>query len=102
MRAASERNDTLQSHLAELQIRSWHLIVVLRQGVMQDVFMAAVSVFAAMCKHLAAVAEVHEQQGPVRQMWAVCQLLARKADTERKYLARLEGVSSELTADFRA
>ncbi|KAK9808392.1 hypothetical protein WJX73_010186 [Symbiochloris irregularis] len=57
----------------------------------EDVFMAAVAVFAAMCKHPAAVAEMQGQQSPVMQMRAVCQLLARKADTERKYLARLEG-----------
>ena len=33
-------------------------------------------------------------RAPVRQMQAVAQLLARKADAERKYLARLEGALS--------
>lgn len=58
---------------------------------LQEVFMGIVAIPSNLVRrsgHAAAVAEDHSS---LRQMSAVAQLLSRKVEGERKYLARLEG-----------
>ncbi len=53
--------------------------------------MAGVAVLSAIAAYPEGQAAIASQANAVRQLGAVCQLLARKVDTEQKYLLRLEG-----------
>ena len=64
---------------------------IMRVRHMQEVFMAAVAVLAAVAAHAQGAEAICSQAAAVRQLGAVCQVLARKVDTEQRYLLRLEG-----------
>ena len=53
--------------------------------------MANARVLLRLVRDPASAERVGAQQGPVKQATAVSQVLARKVESERKYLARLEG-----------
>lgn len=62
----------------------------------QEVFMAAVHVLAAMSAFPAGAEAVRSRTAAARQLHGVCQLLARRVETEQRYLLRLEGVNPSL------
>ena len=62
--------------------------------VVQELFMSAARVLVYLTQSRKTLASVAANVAAVKQMAAVFQILSRKLENERKYLARLEGESS--------